>query len=237
MIRQNTKTLVLLLFVLNAMVQATNKQSSRELSQPKPSPSEHKGYQDKQQSSDRAKEQVPMEINYFGAKTNIGHIYNRGAKKFIGKESWQVLKAYDQEVQAPTLFSIIQGYSDTYGTYSMIAMANENNTVDMGTYRWDDDHYGTMRMDVYGGLSMRHVGLYHTTTTANRVMITPPYYKKDSAFKIKVSKYCFGVDKDDYLVKEDCVDDADGTPTMENDRQLFVFCMKDQSDQCLDTDT
>ncbi|KAI5173046.1 hypothetical protein NEFER03_2030 [Nematocida sp. LUAm3] len=173
------------------------------------------------------------EVNYKATQSNIAYILNRGTKKFIGKQSWQVLRAYDSKVIAPLYFSVLTGYTDSIGTYTLIALADSKESINMGqAYSWDD-HYGTMRMDVYGGLSKSNIGLYHTTTAANRMAITPTYYKDGNGFKVKVSKYCLGIDSEDYLVKQECVDDSSGTPTPENERQLFQFCDTSDAEECL----
>ena len=152
---------------------------------------------------------------------------------FIAKADGNTLKAQDPQVVRPILISIINSYSDTIGTYQEIISVEDASAPQLGYGRRYDPHYTAKRFDVYGGLSKTRLGLYYTTTTANSMSITPPYYKHEAAFKIRISSFCLTIDKDNYLVKGECVDDNNGVPTPENDRQLFEFCAADKIDACL----
>ncbi|KAI5191473.1 hypothetical protein NECID01_1467 [Nematocida sp. AWRm77] len=184
-------------------------------------------------SNEMSKTPIRKKVNFKTTKVNVGYLYNVGTKKFIAEVENNNLKALDPTQKHPLLVTIVTTFSNSIGTYQEIIAVRNPTSPQLGTANYYDPHYSAKRFDVYGGLGQYKLGLYYTTTVANRMSISPPYYKDESSFKIQISKYCLSIDKDDYLVKGECVDDASGVPTAENDRQLFEFCSSEKIDACL----
>jgi len=183
--------------------------------------------------SERIKENLRKEVNFMTNKITKGYLYNVGTKKFIAKAPGNTLMALSAPKARPLPISIFTSFSNSIGTYQEIMSLDSGDYSQYHSRYYGDPYYGSKRFDVYGGLGQKRLGLYITTTTANRMAITPPYYKGESAFKIRISSFCISVDSDNYLVKGQCVDDNNGIPTEENDRQLFVFCNAEKADACM----
>lgn len=178
----------------------------------------------------------PKKVNFATNKPNIGYLYNRGSRKFIGIENnnKKKLKALERNNRNVLKFALQIGFTPEIGTYQILSVIKDEDKVDTGYSRSWDDHYGVDRIDVFNGLSEKYVGLYYTTTAANRIVLSQPYYRGETAFKIQISQYCMAVDNSDYMIKTECTDDNNGIPTPENDRQLFELCSVEDFNECID---
>ncbi|KAI5189478.1 hypothetical protein NEMIN01_0541 [Nematocida minor] len=171
------------------------------------------------------------EINFYSNKPNIGYLYNVGSKKFIGtdnKHYW--LFAVDNN---PLLVALVTSYGEKIGTYQEIIPVENTQNPKLGKKNSSDVHAGVKRFDVGGGSGKKRCYLFGSTSPYNRFVVTPPYYKNSSAFKIQRFGFCLGIDASMNLMQMDCVDDTtDGHGTPENDMQLFKLCRVESSNRC-----
>ncbi|KAI5181147.1 hypothetical protein NEOKW01_1366 [Nematocida sp. AWRm80] len=174
---------------------------------------------------------VARRINMYTTKPNIGYLYNVGTGRFLGSQSNDVIAVESPNAAIP--ISITTAYNSNIGTFQSIIAVKNADKPDFGRAAHGDPNYDALRFDVWGGVEHNTiVGLYYTTTTANRVSITLPYYVDDSAFKIKISRWCLGINTNNHLAKVSCVDDDNGIPTDANNRQLFKFCRYNKVAAC-----
>ncbi|KAI5189479.1 hypothetical protein NEMIN01_0542 [Nematocida minor] len=183
-----------------------------------------------------ARPQAPPEkrvINFYTKKTNIGYLYNVGTNKFLGTDSnkyW--LFAVDKN---PLLIAIVTSYGQSIGTYQEIIPVDDAENPKLGSQNSSDLYAGVKRIDTGGGSNQNRCYLYGATSTYNRFVISPPYYKNSTAFKIQRLGYCLGIDASMNLMQMNCVEDTtDGHGTPENDMQLFKFCRTDSPEKCKD---
>lgn len=213
-----------------------NKTLQKKGQKPSSSPIGDNSYKPSNESSDTHEYPSKMKktVNFPTTTPSIGYLYNVGTKKFVAKDSNDFIIFSSIEKKRPMHLYIATSFNRSTGTYQEILSASSPPTKSSRNYFVrNDQHFGTKRLNVSGGKYKNAVNLYFTSTVANRFVITPPYYKNESAFKIRISTGCLTVDRNNNLVKGQCVDDEDGTPTDENNRQLFEFCPANSIDECM----
>ncbi|KAI5165449.1 hypothetical protein NEIRO03_0356 [Nematocida sp. AWRm78] len=173
----------------------------------------------------------PKIINYYTSKSNVGFLYNIGAKKFIGTDPHKYFIRLVDGASSPMPIEIAISYGNGIGTYVEIIAVDSVSSPNEGKRTSSDFHTNVKRIDTGGGNDGKTCYLYGRTSDWNRFAITPPYYDGDTAFKILKSSNCLGATSDNFLKEMPCVDDTtDGEGTEENDRQLFKFCKTIPSD-------
>ncbi|OAG32171.1 hypothetical protein NEDG_02090 [Nematocida displodere] len=172
----------------------------------------------------RAHNNTPKPINYLSTKLNVGYLYNRGTKKLVTLGSGNHAFSENKSAPDPAPFAIVVDYSDWVGTFVSILTVNlPPKKPDLGSRSTYETHNHVNRLDVLGGIWNKKIGLWGTTMLTNRMGITPPYYKGESAFKIKLWDQCLTVASDNRLITDPCIDDNNGMPTDANNRQLFEW--------------
>lgn len=174
------------------------------------------------------------EINFYTNKKNLGFLYNIGAKKYIGVNPFSLDLSVVDSSSAPLPISIVTSFDERFGSYQEIVYIGSIRNPNLGTKNSSDYHSGIMRFDAGGYPNNTRYYLYGLTSPYNKLVVTPPYYKNSSAFKVRRKDKCMGVDRRNRLMDMPCVDDrTDGTgKDEENDRQLFIFCREDSADKC-----
>ncbi|KAH9387079.1 uncharacterized protein NEMAJ01_1975 [Nematocida major] len=172
-------------------------------------------------------------IMYYSNKINAGYLYSVGAQKYIGTDPNEYWLSAVESTSAPLLISIVPSYGNRIGSYMEIIDIKDKDHPQLGRKASNDFHYGAKRFDVGGGPHKNRCYLYGATSTYNRFVITPPYYKEGPAFKIIRNSSCLGIDSANNLMEVGCVDDTtDGYGTTENDMQLFEFHPVGCGDKC-----
>ncbi|KAI5165450.1 hypothetical protein NEIRO03_0355 [Nematocida sp. AWRm78] len=172
-------------------------------------------------------------INYYTNKSNVGFLYNIGAKKFIGTGYPENFLLGVTNTNQATPIEIVVSHGNGIGTYTEIIAVGSIRSPNEGKRTSSDFHTNVKRFDIGGGHDKILCYLYDRTSTYNRFAITPAYYKKDSAFKIVLSNLCLTLEATNSLIARPCVDDTTGGEgTDYNDRQLFKFCRQNSDDKC-----
>ncbi|OAG32170.1 hypothetical protein NEDG_02089 [Nematocida displodere] len=171
-------------------------------------------------------------VNFYMKKPNLGFLYNRGSRNFLAKGPKNAIMSVNNAAPKPMRLGIVSDTSHWSGTFhSILQFEDQPRTPYYGRKSDYESNQLVPRISIAGSINQKAMNLLTYTNHINRMVFSPPYYVGDSGFKIHLGTDCLSVDTSNNLVKIACVEDHNGTPTDENNRQLFDWCSED-SETC-----
>ncbi|KAI5185944.1 hypothetical protein NEHOM01_1167 [Nematocida homosporus] len=179
---------------------------------------------------------TPRTKNFMYNNINIVYLYNRGLSRFIG---------YNHENNINYKAVDVDG---GYAKFTLVIVPGDEGSAVERLLEIPDGDYkaslATKKLSVREGMMKWYAeeGLKKGSSiirradggTNSELIITPTYYQRDHAFKIMFGRYCATAKYDTGdITLEECVDDNDGHPTIENDLQLFTWCSVKSPRECI----
>lgn len=166
-----------------------------------------------------------------------GYLYNRGTGRYLKAPRHSAANAVlvDARDDAPSAVAFVGSAAPNQVIYSLVVLPDSDASA---------DHY-----QLYQTNRQRPYHRLFATTDHNGVQLsfhapqgrdlldgeflpTLPYYDNDRAVKVVHKTQCLDVKDGRHLVLRSCIDDDGGRPTLDNDKQLFVWCPVQQPHLC-----
>lgn len=184
--------------------------------------------------------QAPRRKRFYSpAQLNLGHLYHRHAKKYLGtfdpdKDGYAVLVPRDKTY--PATFYLADSYDPEIGTYQRVTMVTPGMRHRLPAPISLKEAWSTAKRLDTTEIGYGHLGWLREAPTLaqNKFSVSLPMYTNDRAFRLALGSHCLGLSEDEALRSQTCGAAGDSPAYLQQieKSQLWVWCPEHQFEAC-----